>query len=73
MKYGLLSKHLFEKTQSNDKPSSEIASARYHMEEKAFIKTSCGNNAYTLEKRFLADATFEGLRVVSFQTEYRNL
>ena len=27
--------------------------------------------AYTLEKRFLAVATFDSLRVVSFQTEFK--
>ena len=55
-------------TQSNYKLLSQAMSFRYHIELKIFIKASCTNKTYAKE-RFVAAATFEGLCVVSFETE----
>ena len=63
IKYGLLSKHLFQRkwqygcwktaVDSNDKLLEKITSSNYHMEQKTFIEASCIYNIHTGEKCFL--------------------
>ena len=62
IKYGLLSKHFFQrkpqycgwlkKSHSNDKFLEKITSCSYHMEQKTFIEASCIYNIHTGEKSF---------------------
>ena len=61
VKCGLLSKHLFQRTQkyggwkspqSSDEFFKKTVSFSYHMEEKTFIKASCINNMHNGEKGF---------------------
>ena len=56
IKYGVLSKHLFQRTQQNggcSKPQgnnkfvSKTISSSYHMEQKTFIKVTSINGAHT--------------------------
>ena len=70
VKHGLPSRHLFQKSNNVavDNFIKTISSFSYHIEWKIFIKASRTNNIHTRENVFTA-ATFEGLWVVSFQTD----
>ena len=62
IKYGLLSKYLFHRTQQHggckkpqgyDQFVSKIMSSNYHIEQKTFIEASFTNNIHTWEEVFL--------------------
>ena len=61
VKYGLLSKHLFQRKQQhgrfkkshfNNKLCEKITSASYQVEQKSFIEASCIYSIHTGEKHF---------------------
>ena len=89
MKYGLPSNHLFPRAQEQFITVQELimvegtSGSQETFIKKNIVQLSQGIKniyrmqvitiAYTLEKRFFAVATFEGLWVVSFQVEWKNL
>ena len=81
VKHGLLSKHLFSKkaiilqlktSQSNDKLLQKqwlpVIKWNKKHSSKQVVSITC-----TLEEKFSTAATFEGLRLVSFEAELKNL
>ena len=76
VKYGLLSKKLFQRKQQHGGWENFTVTISFYEKQwllvltwnKIHLSKQVVSIIYTLEKTFLAAATFEGLWVLSFQT-----